>query len=54
MNPIILSILNLIRGQTSETSLVNFDSSLIFEKFAEIEIRLEHYLLKMVLLPQLM
>ena len=37
MNPIILSILNLIRGQSGEIPLANFDSSFIFEKFAEIE-----------------
>ena len=37
MNPVILSILNLIRGQNGEISLANFDSSFIFEKLAEIE-----------------
>jgi len=38
MNPIILSILNLITGQGDEIiSLSDFDSSLIFEKFVELQ-----------------
>ena len=38
MNPIILSVLNLIRGQVDEAfSLSNFDPSLIFDKIAEIQ-----------------
>ncbi len=37
MNPIILSILNLIRGQTTELPIPNFDSSLIFEKITELQ-----------------
>ena len=37
MNPIILSILNLIRGQGSEIPLSNFDSSFIFERVTELE-----------------
>ena len=37
MNPIILSILNLITGQTGETSvLFDFDSNLILEQFLEL------------------
>ena len=38
MNPITLSVLNLIRGQVDEAfSLSNFDPSLIFDKIAEIQ-----------------
>ena len=37
MNPIFLSILNLIRGQTTELPIPNFDSSLIFEKITELQ-----------------
>ncbi len=38
MIPIILSVLNLIRGQVGEAfSLSNFDQSLIFDKIAEIQ-----------------
>ena len=38
MNPMILSILNLIRGQTAETTpLSNFDTTTILEKFSDFQ-----------------
>ena len=37
MNLTVLSILNLIRGQISETPLANFDSSFILEKFTGLQ-----------------
>ena len=38
MNPMILSILNLIRGQTAETTpLTNFDTTTILEKFSDFQ-----------------
>lgn len=38
MNPIILSILNLFRGQTEDTvSLSNFNMDIIFNKIAELQ-----------------
>ena len=42
MNPIILSILNLIRGQVGETfSLSNFDTNLISDKIIEMQVSIE-------------
>ncbi len=42
MNPIILSVLNLIRGQTGEVlPLSNFDASLILDKIAELQSSIE-------------
>lgn len=38
MNPMVLSILNLIRGQTGETTpLSNFDTTMILEKFSDFQ-----------------
>ena len=38
MNPIVLSILNLIRGQTGETiPISNFDTTMILEKFSDFQ-----------------
>ncbi len=36
MNPILLSILNLLQGQTTQIPIGNFDTDLIFEKVAEL------------------
>ena len=42
MNPIMLSILNLIRGQVGETfSMSNFDTSLISDKIIEMQVSIE-------------
>lgn len=42
MNPIILSVLSLIRGQTGEiTPIFDFDPSLIFEKLVSLQISVE-------------
>ena len=38
MNPMVLSILNLIRGQTGETiPISNFDTTSILEKFSDFQ-----------------
>jgi len=37
VNPTVLSILNLIRGQSSEIPLASFDSGFVFEKFTELQ-----------------
>jgi len=42
MNPVILSILNLFRGQTGDIiSISNFDTSIIFDKFTQLQNSIE-------------